>query len=95
MKNYSAILEMYYGNRGSYDTLKPTKEEKIKLNKICSIEKEFLTTLTSNKNAINLYKKLDDAVTELNALNIENSYVEGFRFGVLMAIDVLIGKKDF
>ena len=49
----------------------------------------------SNKNAINLYKKLDDAVTELNALNIENSYVEGFRFGVLMAIDVLIGRKDF
>ncbi len=27
MKNYSAIKDMYYGNRGGYDTIKIKNEE--------------------------------------------------------------------
>ena len=44
MKKYSAIKDMYYGNRGAHDTIK---------------------------------------------IENEHYYIEGFRFGFLMAMDIL------
>ena len=88
MKNYSAILEMYLGNRGSYDSIKPTKLEMDKLDKIVSLENEFIDKLGVNSELKVLYNNLDDKISELNVLSIENAFCEGFRFGFLMAIDV-------
>lgn len=88
MKNYSAILEMHLGNRGSYDSIKPTKLEMDKLEKIVSLENEFIDKLGVNSELKVLYNNLDDKISELNVLSIENAFCEGFRFGFLMAIDV-------
>ena len=94
MINYSAILEMYHANRGSHDKLKPTTQEKSKLSEIVTLENELLKKL-NNPDLIKLYYDIDEASVELNILNNESAYVEGFRFGFLMALDVFMGIKDF
>lgn len=88
MKNYSAILEMYLGNRGGYDSIKPTKLEMDKLDEITLLENEFINEFGANSKLKILYHNLDDKISQLNVLGIENAFCEGFRFGFLMAIDV-------
>lgn len=93
MKNYSAILEMYRANRGTYNTLKPTEEEKTKLSEIVNLENKLLKELHNSPHLIKLYNNIDEAVVELNILNNESTYIEGFRFGFLIALDVFMDIK--
>ena len=89
MKNYSAILEMYHGNRGNLETIKLTEDEINTSKKVCKIEEELVEKIKNNKELLEVYKRFEDASSTLNMLNVENSFVEGFRFGVLLAFDVL------
>ena len=88
MKKYSAIKDMYYGNRGGLDTIKIKNEEMLVLDFINESEELLLKKLSQNPELLQIYKKLDDAIGELNLIENEQHYIEGFRFGFLMAMDV-------
>ncbi|MBO5851914.1 MAG: hypothetical protein J6R29_06245 [Clostridia bacterium] len=88
MKKYSAIKEMYYGNRGSYDTIKIKDNETLVLNVINESEELLLKKSSQKPEILKIYKKLDNALGELNLIENEHYYIEGFRFGFLMAMDV-------
>ncbi len=88
MKKYSAIKEMYYGNRGPYDTIKIKNNETLVLNVINESEELLLKKLSQKPEILEIYKKLDNAIGELNLIENEHYYIEGFRFGFLMAMDV-------
>ena len=88
MKKYSAIKDMYYGNRGGLDTIKIKNEEMLVLDVINESEELLLKKLSQNPELLQIYKKLDDAIGELNLIENEQNYIEGFRFGFLMAMDV-------
>ena len=89
MKNYSAISEMYYGNRGSHEDIKLNAEEKESLTKIVEIENEFVKDIKDNEKLSGAYNQLSNEQSNLNGLIMESAYKEGFRFGFLMALDVL------
>ena len=88
MKKYSAIKDMYYGNRGGLDNIKLKNEEVVVLDTINESEKLLLKKLSQKPELLEIYKKLDSALGELTIIENEHYYVEGFRFGFLMAIDI-------
>ena len=89
MKNYSAISEMYYGNRGNAESITASKQEKESLGKLIEIENSFLKVIINDETLLDVYKKLQDEQNNQSALNFETAYKEGFRFGFLMAMDIL------
>ena len=89
MKNYSAISEMYYGNRGNAENITTSKQEKESLSKLIEIENVFLKAISNDETLLDVYKKLQDEQNNQSALNVETAYKEGFRFGFLMAMDIL------
>ena len=88
MKKYSAIKDMYYGNRGGHETIKAKDEEMLALEVVNKNEELLLNKLSQKPDIIELYKKIDSAVGELVLIENEHNYIEGFRFGFLMAMDV-------
>ncbi len=89
MKNYSAISEMYYGNRGNNEVISMSEDERKSLDRLVDIENKFLEVIKDDKNLIDIYNKLSSEQSEQNAVSLEKVYKEGFRFGFLMALDVL------
>ena len=89
MKNYSAIKEMFYGNRGNCESIKVSKEEKDVLAKVSENEEEFLSLIKKDIKLVETYNKLNAQIGEMGALNSATAYEEGFRFGFLMAMDIL------
>ncbi len=88
MKKYSAIKDMYYGNRGGHDTIKIKNEEVSVLDVIIECEDLLFKKLGQNPEILEIYKKLDYAIGELTCIENEHYYIEGFRFGFLMAMDI-------
>ena len=88
MKKYSAIKDMYYGNRGGHDTIKIKKEELLVLDVINESEELLLKNLSQTPELLEVYKKLDSAIGELALIENEYHYVEGFKFGFLIAMDI-------
>ncbi len=89
MKNYSAIKEMFYGNRGNCESIRLSEEESNVLLKVVESEEKFLKLIENDDNITDLYSKLNAQIGEMSALNSANAYEEGFRFGFLMALDIL------
>ena len=90
-RNYeknSAIKDMYYGNRGKLDTIKINNEEVLVLDVINDTEELLLKKLSQEPEILEIYKKLDNAISELSIIENEHFYIEGFRFGFLMAMDI-------
>ena len=88
MKKYSAIKEMYYGNRGGLDTIKIKNDVTLILDAINESEELLLKKLNHKPEILEIYKKLDSAIGELTLIENESYYIEGFKFGFLMAMDV-------
>ena len=88
MKKYSAIKEMYYGNRGGLDTIKIKNDVMLVLDAINESEELLLKKLSQRPDVLEIYKKLDGAIGELALIENESNYIEGFKFGFLMAMDV-------
>ncbi len=88
MKNYSAIKDMFYGNRGKHDSIKIKNEEISVLDIINESEELLIKKLNEQPELLKIYKKLDNAISKLSLIEIEHYYIEGFKFGFLMAIDI-------
>ena len=88
MGKYSAIREMFYGNRGQNDTIQIEDEDVKVLDVITECDDYLRDKLSSTPDLFEKYKKFDDAISELGLIENEHYFAEGFRFGFLMAIDV-------
>ena len=88
MVKYSAIKDMYYGNRGQHDSLR-IKDDDVKiLDSIIDCDDFLRNKLNNDKDLLEKYQQLNDALCELNCIENEHCYIEGFKFGFLMAMDV-------
>lgn len=89
MEKFSAIKQTYYGNCGVIERVKLTTEEREIANEISVLEKFIIEKIKGDAELTKAYMKIDDKLTELSCIENERSYIEGFRFGFLMALDVL------
>ena len=88
MKNYSAIKEMFYGNRGNLENIKFDNKEVVLLDVINENEEILLKELSKKPKVLEIYKKLNNALGEIDLIENEHYYIEGFKFGFLMAKDI-------
>ena len=88
MKKYSAIKEMFYGNRGNLENIKFDNKEVVILDVINENEEILLKELSKKPEILEIYKKLNNALGELDLIENEHYYIEGFKFGFLMAQDI-------
>ncbi len=88
MKTKSAILQMYYMEKGNYNTVKMSEEEKRLQTIMSSLQAELKEKLYKQPEVLELHQKFCDIFDGLLVEESENLFVEGFRFGFLMALDV-------
>lgn len=93
MKN-SAFEQMYSGERGRYDSVPLDKEwEKISdIRSDCYDKMEEL--LKEHSEIKKVFDQLMEATDTLGAIEADSYYKEGFRFGLLLGVECVIGYKD-
>lgn len=84
----SAIKMMYYGERGTFDSITTTSEIKRLLEEIVEKENTFLEELNKHPSAKEQYNLLQEVINKLDCSESELYYQEGFRFGVLLGLDI-------
>ncbi|MBR2341390.1 MAG: hypothetical protein IKA72_03165 [Clostridia bacterium] len=92
MKKYSAILDMFYGRRGNIENVR-VEGEKIEglLDVLIEKSEKLEKKLKETPEIFKLYKEVQDAIDKLHDEETDEYYTEGFRFGVLLGMDVMKG----
>ena len=89
MKRQWAIREMFNGNRGRCDQIPMTEKYRQLLAEAEESEEAFLSALGKKERLIELYKKAKEDLEEIWSSECDSYYCEGFRFGVLLGMDIM------
>ena len=87
MKN-SAILQMFYGKRGSLSSIEPTDKYQELLKNAVRYEKEFLEKLKQYPELLAFFQLVDASAAAAYDESVRMYYTEGFRFGLLMGLEI-------
>jgi len=86
----SIIREMFYEKKGNCSSVKfNTKEHAEIINKIVAHENKLKINLATSIELFELYGKISDANSQLNCEIAASHYVEGFKFGVLLGLELM------
>ena len=94
MEHKSPIMQMNYQERGSRRELPVTKECHKCLEIAVAAEKKLLDTISDRPDIRKLYEAANDAIEDLHSQQLDDCYAEAFRFGFLLALDVVEYKND-
>lgn len=83
----SAIEEMLFSNRGNLDSIKNSEEGERLLDEVVATDEALRAKL--NPEQTELLKKFQQAIDDASFQDNIEYYKEGFRFGFLLALDVL------
>ena len=89
---YTAIEQMYYGERGKGELLKGSKEYKLCYEMFFSIHQKFRKQIEDKPELIELFDEVIAALERAHAVDLKDKYTAGFRFGALMQMDILQGE---
>lgn len=84
----SAIKDMYEKRRGHYESVVHGEEYQKCLDKVIKCDDEMRGALKKNPKLLELYQKATRALDALSVAGEDDYYVEGFKFGVLMGLDI-------
>ncbi|MCL2861764.1 MAG: hypothetical protein FWE22_05080 [Firmicutes bacterium] len=84
----SAIRQMYYGERGSFEEIKPTKKYFELLENFVELEDKLNSKLALYPEILVLYEKIIELKEESESELRATCYVEGFRFGSLFGMEI-------
>jgi len=85
----STIRQMFFGERGNCNAVKPSKEYKEILSELIINEHKLKKRLQTTPAVFKLYRKISDIVSRLSCESETTNFVEGFRFGVLLGIELV------
>jgi len=86
--NESVILQMLYGKRGTLEAVEPTEKYKRLLKESAEREKELRENLKDNPEILALFEKADESFGALYSESVDTYYIEGFKFGLLMGLEI-------
>lgn len=89
MTKKSAIMQMFYGKRGYNELVPCGKTYRKLLRKAIEKEENMKEKLREQPELLKLYEEAIEALDALSDESSDRHYVEGFRFGVLMGMDIL------
>ncbi len=81
------IRELFYGNIHPFERDVPKDSEGDKLNKLI-IRHDAALKATLNEQEVEILEKLKDALTEQSSLSECEGFVNGFRLGVRLIVEV-------
>ncbi len=84
----SAVKDMYEKRRGHYESVPHGEEYEKCLDEVIKCDDEMQEALKKNPKLLQLYKKATDALDALSVVCGDDYYTEGFKFGVLMGLDI-------
>ncbi len=84
----SAIEQMCYGLRGTYESVKVTKRYTSIMGKVCDADEALTKLLKAGSEEDRLYRQFKEHIDEAACEECESYYKEGFRFGVLLGLDI-------
>ena len=88
MKMESAIRQMFFGNVGQKRLTKTTAEESELLKEVVRHETILREKLVDLPELLNLYDELSDSLDTLHSEELIEHYVEGFKFGLLVGLEI-------
>ncbi|MCL2862270.1 MAG: hypothetical protein FWE22_07670 [Firmicutes bacterium] len=84
----STIRQMYYGEKGSSEQIKVSKEYFNLLQKFTEYEEEFVSKIAAFPELLKLYTKLAESLENANSELFFVHYAEGFKFGFLLGLEI-------
>ena len=84
----SVILQMLYGLRGNRESIKPSDKYYEALDKLDEHDDRIQEKIKDNEELVALFKERESLELDVAIVGQEDYYVEGFRFGVLMGLDI-------
>lgn len=94
MKTEDAILQMFYGKRGIHEFIRPTAKHAKLVDNLIKSETALMEKLSAFPKLTALHKKFIEDLNEMFSEELNTHYVEGFRFGCLIGIDVMKTPKN-
>lgn len=88
MELQSAILQMFHGVRGQSEHVPASEKYWQLLNAVRKSDDALREKLKISPELIELYEKVIDDLSLMHCELLDNYYCEGFRFGILMGLDV-------
>lgn len=86
------LEELYYGNISpSEKAIKRGSEYETLLNSLCENDEVFIDTLSQEQKAI--YDKVKKCREELATMTEKEMYIDGFRLGACIMLDVVCGES--
>lgn len=86
MNNKPTIKELFAGNRGTYDYVPLSQEYKGTQKEMTTALDAFLEKLTTEQQEH--FQKAYELISENSAVYAEDHFVEGFKFGLPLGIEV-------
>ena len=87
MKTKSAILQMYYGRRGGNDQIDIDGDYYKHNQKMGEAYEKLREKIQPLQELWELFIKFNECANEVNADEVEASYLEGFKFGLLIGVE--------
>lgn len=84
----SVIDEMCFGLRGTYESVRTSEKYFRLMDKVCKADNKLIEKLKDDEDAAKLYEQFKDAIEEASSEESKTFYKEGFRFGVLLGIEI-------
>lgn len=91
MKRKSAIMQMYYMERGNFEKVPCSDEYFRLLEEFVKKDEEMRAQLSEFPHLLDLHKNATTALDFLNCEAEDNHYLEGFKFGLLMGLEAAEG----
>lgn len=86
---YSAIEDMYYARKGSFNNAKLSKEMLEQIDKVLACDKKMKELLEGEPDFLEVFEEYQEAVEGQLGIAVRDAFKQGFRFGALMGMDIL------
>lgn len=86
-KHKSAVMQMYYGEKGNFESVKGSPCEGELITVIEDNYKLLYDKIKSNDELLNLFNAYKNGLENLQIFETEKYYAEGFKFGLLMGVE--------
>ena len=90
--NKSAILQMLNGEKGTVNSIKASPKNLELLGVFCEKNAAILKKLNDYPEILSLYEEIIDLQEQMEVCTQDEAYIQGFRFGVLLGMDILDDK---
>ena len=92
-KQKSAILQMFYAQRGDGDKVKCASEYYEYIHKAGEYRKKLCEKFKDEPEVLELFEQFNEWTELAYALEVDTNYQEGFKFGLLIGVEA--GESKF